>query len=180
MPNGLFAPLHLLFAGFSARRDTHVRFLKAQVAILRRKLAGNRAIPSPDDRARLLAIGQELDHNIADVIGIVTPQTYCRWVEEPRTGRKPKRVGRPKVVRSVRELVTSLARQNGGWGYRWIIGELRGLCLRIAYARDGLAAPRRPPILTASVVAACIVPWRGARIAARSPRNHVRLDVDPR
>lgn len=44
--------------------------------ILRRKLGGNRVIPSPDDRARLLAIGQELDHNVADVIGIVTPQTY--------------------------------------------------------------------------------------------------------
>ena len=76
---------HLLVEAGAARRDARIRFLKAQVEILRRKLGGNRVIPSPDDRARLLAIGQELNHNVADVIGIVTPQTYCRWGAELRT-----------------------------------------------------------------------------------------------
>jgi hypothetical protein len=66
-----------------------IRFLKAQADILRRKLGGNRGIPRPDDRARLLAIGQELDHNVADATGIVTPQPYCRWVEESRKGWRP-------------------------------------------------------------------------------------------
>jgi putative transposase len=84
---------HLIVEASASRRDARIRFLKAQVEILRRKLGGNRVIPSPDDRARLLAIGQELNHDVADVIGIVTPQTYSRWVEELRTGRKPKRVG---------------------------------------------------------------------------------------
>ena len=84
---------YLLAEAGTAGRDARIRFLKAQVEILRRKLDGNRVIPSPDDRARLLAIGQELDHDVADVIGIVTPQTYCRWVTELREGRKPKRVG---------------------------------------------------------------------------------------
>ena len=79
---------HLLVEAGAARRDARIRFLKAQVEILRRKLGGNRVIPSPDDRARLLAIGQELNHDVADVIGIVTPQTYCRCVEELRTGRE--------------------------------------------------------------------------------------------
>ncbi len=65
---------HLLAEAGAARRDARIRFLKAQVEILRRKLGGNRVIPSPDDRARLLAIGQELGHKVADVIGIVTPQ----------------------------------------------------------------------------------------------------------
>jgi len=71
---------HLLAEAGAARRDARIRFLKAQVEILRRKLGGNRVIPSPDDRTRLLASGQELGHNIADIIGIVTQQTYCRWV----------------------------------------------------------------------------------------------------
>ncbi|MEW6252874.1 MAG: hypothetical protein AB1716_19730 [Planctomycetota bacterium] len=101
---------HLLVEAGAARRDARIRFLKAQVEILRRKLGGNRVIPNPDDRARLLAIGRELNHNVADVIGIVTPQTYCRWVEELRTGRKPKRVGRPRIVRNLRELVVRLAK----------------------------------------------------------------------
>ncbi len=122
---------HLIVEASAARRDARIRFLKAQVEILRRKLGGNRVIPNPDDRARLLAIGQELNHNVADVIGIVTPQTYCRWVEELRTGRKPKRVGRPKIARNLRELVVRLAKDNCNWGYRRIIGELRKLRLRI-------------------------------------------------
>lgn len=53
---------HLLLESGAARRDARVRFLKAEVEILRRKLGGNRVIPSPDDRARLLALGAELDH----------------------------------------------------------------------------------------------------------------------
>jgi len=103
-----YALAHLLVEAGAARRDARIRFLKAQVKILRRKLGGNLVIPSPDDRARLLAIGQELDHDVADVIGIVTPQTYCRWVEQLRTGRRLRRVGRPKIVRNLRELVLCL------------------------------------------------------------------------
>ncbi len=68
---------------------------------------------------------------MADVIGIVTPHTYCRWVEELRTGQKPRRVGRPKIARNLRELVVRLAKDNVGWGYRRIIGELRKLRRRI-------------------------------------------------
>jgi hypothetical protein len=109
-----YVALHLLLEAGAARRDARMRFLKAQVEILRRKLRGNRVIPSPDDRARLLAIGQELDHNVADVIGIVTPQTYCRWVTELREERRPKRVDRPKIARNLHELVVRLAKQNAG------------------------------------------------------------------
>lgn len=107
---------HLLTEAHSARRDARVRFLKAQLEILRRKLGGNRVIPSPADRARLLSLGSELNHNVADVIGIVTPQTYARWVIEQRDGRQPRRVGRPKIARDVRALVLRLARENVGWG----------------------------------------------------------------
>jgi putative transposase len=127
----LYVLLHLLHEAASARRDARIRFLKAQVEILRGKLGGNRVIPSPDDRLRLLGIGAELNHNVADVIGIVTPQTYSRWVVDQREGRKPKPVGRPKIARNLCELVKRLAKENAGWGYRRIIGELRKLRLRI-------------------------------------------------
>jgi len=120
---------HLLSEATAARRDARVRFLKAQIEILRRKLGGNRVIPSPADRARLLSLGLELNHNVSDVIGIVTPQTYARWVIEQREGRKTGRVGRPKIARSVRAVVQRLANENAGWGYRRIIGELKKLRL---------------------------------------------------
>ena len=62
MLHWFYVAVHLLAEAGAARRDARIRFLKAKVDILRRKLGGNRVIPSPDDRARLLAIGQELDH----------------------------------------------------------------------------------------------------------------------
>jgi putative transposase len=160
---------HLLIEAGAARRDARIRFLKAQVEILRRKLGGNRVIPSPDDRARLLAIGQELNHNVADVIGIVTPQTYSRWVEELRTGRKPKRVGRPKIVRNLRELVVRLAKDNSGWGYRRIIGELRKLRLRIG--RSSVRRILKDEGLTPS-------PTRRGRAEETVWRKFIRLHVN--
>ena len=85
--------LHLFVEAGAARRDARVRFLRTEVEILRRKLGGNRVVPSPEDHARLLAIGQELNHNVGHIIGIVTPKTYSRWVMELREGRNPRRVG---------------------------------------------------------------------------------------
>ena len=41
---------HLLTEANAARRDARIRFLKAEVEILRRKIGGNRVIPSPDGR----------------------------------------------------------------------------------------------------------------------------------
>ena len=122
---------HLLLEARAARRDARIRLLKARVEILRRTLGGNQVAPSPDDRAQLLAIGQKLNHIASDVICIVTSQTYSRWVEKLRRGWKPKRVGRPRTVRNLRELVVRLAKDNSGWGYRRIVGELRKLRLRI-------------------------------------------------
>jgi putative transposase len=128
----LYALPHLLAEAGAARRDARIRFLKGQIDILRRKLGGNRVIPSPDDRSKLLAIGAELRHDIADVIGIVAPRTYCRWVEEQREGRQPRSVGRPPVKKNVIELVKRLARENAGWGYARIVGKLRKLRVRLS------------------------------------------------
>ena len=48
MLRSLYALLHLLMEAGTAKRDSRVRFLKAQVEILRRKLGGNRVIPTPE------------------------------------------------------------------------------------------------------------------------------------
>lgn len=72
MPQWLHVALALLIKRFEARRDTKIRFLKAEVQILRRKLSGNRVVLDPKDRCHLLRLGGEIGHRVKDIIGIVS------------------------------------------------------------------------------------------------------------
>jgi len=131
LPEWLMAMLVLLKERWSTRRDGHVRFLKLQVEILRSRLPGNRVIPDPVERRRLLKAGAEVGHAIEDTLGIVSIKTYHRWLREERVGRAPGKVGRPRIIpKSLRELIVRLARENAGWGVRRIVGELKKLALK--------------------------------------------------
>jgi len=126
----LVALLVLLREAWSARRDAHIRFLKLQVEMLQSRLPGNRVIPDPVERRRLMKIGAELGHAVEHTLDIVSIKTYRRWLREERIGRQPRKVGRPRMPRSLRELIVRLARENVGWGVRRIVGELKKLALR--------------------------------------------------
>jgi putative transposase len=120
----------LLHEAWSARRDAHIRFLKLQVEMLKERLPGNRVILDPDERRLLMKIGAKFDHQLEDTLEIVTVKTYRRWLREEQVGREPGRVGRPRLTKSLRELIVRLARENAGWGVRRIIGELKKLAVK--------------------------------------------------
>ena len=68
---------------------------------------------------------------------LVTPDTILRWhrdiIGRRRAARSMRRrTGRPATRRNIRALVLRLARENPGWGYRRIHGELAGLGVKIA------------------------------------------------
>ncbi|WP_337466372.1 helix-turn-helix domain-containing protein [Saccharopolyspora spinosa] len=68
---------------------------------------------------------------------LVRPDTVLRWHRDLVTRRhatlsKPKRPGRPRIVRSIRALMLRLAKDNPSWGYRRIHGELLVLEVKVA------------------------------------------------
>jgi putative transposase len=65
---------------------------------------------------------------------IITPETLLRWhrhlVAKRWTYTRP--VGRPPMRREIRGLVLRLARENPRWGYQRIVGELKGLGVKVS------------------------------------------------
>ena len=80
----------------------------------------------------------------------VSPRTLLRWHQRlvARRWTYPhRRPGRPPVDRELEALVVRLARENAAWGYRRIVGELRGLGFSVSASsvRAILIRHRLPP-----------------------------------
>lgn len=121
----------------AAWRTAEILLLQHQLAVLQRQL-GERARPrvSWADRvliALLLGLIPRARH--ARMRLIVTPGTILRWRRDLLRrdwARKSKPKGRPATRRNIRALVLQMARENDGWGYRRITGELAGLGVKVA------------------------------------------------
>jgi hypothetical protein len=122
--------LILLMEYYSVKRSAQIQFMKLQNELLKQKLGGNRVILSPEDRVRMLRAVGEMKHDIKDVLGIVSVKTYKQWLRDENTGKEPGRVGRSKILASIREVIIRLAKENVGWGLRRIVGEFQKLTLQ--------------------------------------------------
>ena len=161
LPNWLIAFLVMLQAAFSARRDAQMRFLKLQVEFMKKRLPGNRAILDPDERQRLMVIGGELKHAVHDVLSIVTVKTYRRWQREEKADKAAKKVGRPQIAKSLRDMIVKLAKENS-WGILRIMGELKKLALKASSTtiRRVLRAEKLLPDPNRHAPKGVDTPWR--------------------
>lgn len=111
------------------RHNAQLRLLKAQIAILRARIPTERIILSPAEKAELLRIGQECEHDIDGLMEVAKPATYKRWLAQMRGGRPFQSVGRPRLTQELRDVVTRIGSENLLWGYKRIAGELKKLGL---------------------------------------------------
>lgn len=76
-----------------------------------------------NERATLLKYGKVIGRAIEELISIVSPATFYRWVREEKNGKpKPKNPkGGQRKPKSLRELVIEIAKQTV-FGYTRIIG----------------------------------------------------------
>ncbi len=133
----VFAVLRLLPAR-GRDKDAEILALRHQVLVLQRQLGSSKVRFSWADRALLAALLHRLPGDLLKRMHLVVrPDTVLRWHRDLIARRHARRSrlrhpGRPRTVRSVRALVVRLARENPGWGYRRIHGELLVLGVKIA------------------------------------------------
>jgi hypothetical protein len=82
LPRWVQAMILLLAEAWSSRRDAQIRFLLVQVELLKQRLPEDRVILSSEERSRLLRLGEQMDHRVDDLLGIVAVKTYRRWLRE--------------------------------------------------------------------------------------------------
>jgi putative transposase len=80
----------------------------------------------------LLRLGAEMDHDIDEVMHVVVPATYKKWLRQLRGGKEFRPSGRPRTPMATRLLVLRMATENLRWGYRRIVGEIKKLGIRIS------------------------------------------------
>ncbi len=102
-------------------------YLLEENKILRSK-APQRISLTPRERNRLVKFGKAVGPAIKEVITIVSPRTFARWVNGTKRRTPVLKRGRRPTPDEIRELVLKLARENG-WGYTRILGELKKLAV---------------------------------------------------
>jgi putative transposase len=120
-------------------KDVEILALRHPITVLERQLgADTRVRFAPEDRAFLAALLTSLPREVLRRLRLlVRPDTVLRWHRDLMRRRhartcRPKRRGRPPTVRSIRALVLRLVRENPGWGYRRVHGELAMLGIKVA------------------------------------------------
>ena len=120
-----------------AWKTAEILILRHQLAVLQRRQPRRPRLDWADRAllATLLAVIPKARRQGLRLL--VTPDTMVRWhrdiVRRRQAARSMRgRTGRPTTQRNIRALARRLARENPGWGYRRIHGELAGLGVKVA------------------------------------------------
>ena len=120
-------------------KTAEILILRHQLAVLQRRQP-RRPKLNWADRALLAALLSVIPNARRHGLRLlVTPDTIMRWHRDIIRRRQAARsrrgkTGLPATRRNIQALVLRLARENPGWGYRRIHGELAGLGVKVAAA----------------------------------------------
>jgi putative transposase len=131
-----FDPFSFLVTSISGWMNEHqhhvIDYLMEENRVLREQIGNRRLRFSDDQRRRLAAKTRKVGRKIlAQVATIVTPETLLAWhrklIAKKYHGSAKRTAGRPRTAAEIAALVTRMARENRGWGYRRIQGALANL-----------------------------------------------------
>lgn len=119
-------------------KDAEILALRHQITVLQRHLGEQRIRFEPADRTLLAALLHRLPQPTLRGLQLpVRPDTILKWHRDLVARRhaavsRPRRPGGPRTLRSIHTLVLRVAREDPGWGYRRVHGELLVLGIKVA------------------------------------------------
>ena len=145
--NLFFVIFTFLAHRFMPKYDVRMQLLMFQGKMLRDRIDDQRIVPTPEERTELLRLGNAINHDVADVMLVVKPQTYRRWLSPKSKASSRNKVGHPGTAEDIVALIIQMANENLTWGYKRIFGELKKLGIHIGLTtiRDILKRANRPP-----------------------------------
>lgn len=131
-----FPRLNLLvvcLAGWLTQQQNRViDFLLEENRTLHELLGAKRLKLNDRQRRRLAVKAKPISRKVLqEICSLVTPDTLRRWhrklVARKYDGIQTRKPGRPTVMKTIKELIVRMARENQGWGYTRIKGALDNL-----------------------------------------------------
>ena len=155
-------PLTLLVVAIAGwiQRDQQAAmvYLLEENKVLKARLCGRKLRLTDDERRRLAVKGKALGRKLlAEVTGIVTPETLLAWhrrliARKWDYSERRKQPGRPRVMAEISKLVVGMAKSNPRWGYTRIRGALSNLGHTVAgapspiFCENMASSPRRSEV----------------------------------
>jgi transposase InsO family protein len=134
--SSLLQPLHLLsvmFAGWVNRHQLDViDYLQEENRVLKERLGGRRIRFTDAERRRLARKAYALGRRVLNGLEtLITPDTLLRWHRELVASKwnysHRRGPGRPRIMKTIVDLILRMALENRSWGYTRIRGALANL-----------------------------------------------------
>jgi hypothetical protein len=129
--------LLLMFAGWVNRHQLDViEYLQEENRVLKERMGGRRLRFTDVERRRLARKAQALGRKVLNELEtLVTPDTLLRWYRELVASKwnynHRRGPGRPRIKKTIVDLVHQMALENPAWGYTRIRGALANLGHRV-------------------------------------------------
>jgi hypothetical protein len=123
----------LMFSGWVNRHQLDViEYLQEENRVLKERLGGRRLCFTDIERRRLARKAKALGRKVlSELEPLVTPDTLLRWYRElvaaKWTYTHRRGPGRPRVMKTITDLILRMALENPSWGYTRIRGALGNL-----------------------------------------------------
>jgi hypothetical protein len=120
-----------VFTGWVNRHQLDViQYLQEENRMLKERLGGRRLRFTDPERRRLARKAQALGRNVLNELEtLVTPDTLLRWYRELVASKwnysHRRGPGRPRVMKTIVELIFQMALENPSWGYTRILDSFR-------------------------------------------------------